>query len=69
MTIKVLKLGHSAQQIELPAGSTVQDALDKADMASEGYSLSINGLGVSSGAAVADGDIVTLVPKIEGGIV
>ncbi len=67
MKIKLLKLGHSAQQVELPAGSTIQEALDKADMETDGYSLSINGLGASAGAVVTDGDIITMVPKIEGG--
>jgi hypothetical protein len=30
MKVKVLKLGHSARECEIPAGSTVQDALDNA---------------------------------------
>ncbi len=67
MKIKVLKLGHSARQADLPAGSTVQDALNKADFDGTGYSLTINGLGCSTGAAVSEGDIVTMTPKIEGG--
>jgi sulfur carrier protein ThiS len=69
MKVKVLKLGHSAQQVELPAGSTVQDALDKADIDADGYSLSVNGLGVSAGAAVTDADVICLIPKIEGGTI
>ena len=67
MKIKVLKVGHSARQADVPAGSTVQDALNKADFGAQGYSLTINGLGCSTGAAVSDGDIVTMTPKIEGG--
>lgn len=68
MKVKLLKLGHSAHQVELPAGSTVQDALNKAEIGSTGYSLTINGLGASAGVALSDGDIVTMVPKIEGGL-
>jgi sulfur carrier protein ThiS len=67
MKIKILKLGHSARQSELPAGSTVLDALNKADFDAQGYSLTINGLGCSTGAAVSDADVICLVPKIEGG--
>jgi len=67
MKVKVLKLGHSARQADLPAGSTVSDVLAKADFAAQGYSLTINGLGCSTGASVSDGDIITMTPKIEGG--
>jgi len=67
MKVKVLKLGHSAREAEVPAGSTIQDALDKADFDPAGYSITINGLGASLGAAVSEGDIVTMTPKIEGG--
>jgi len=64
--VKVLKLGHSARQSEVPAGSTVSDVLAKADLDSTGYSVTANGLGVSLGAAVSDADVIYLVPKIEG---
>lgn len=67
MKVKVLKLGHSAREAEVPAGSTVSDVLAKADLDSTGYSLTCNGLGISLGAAVSDADVVCLVPKIEGG--
>lgn len=67
MRVKVLKLGHSTRESEVPAGSNVQNVLDKVDFDPAGYSVTINGLGASTSAAVSDGDIVTLVPKVEGG--
>jgi len=67
MRVKILKLGHSARQADLPAGSSVQDALNKADFDAQGYSVTANGLGISLGAAVSDADVICLVPKIEGG--
>ncbi|MCC6157017.1 MAG: MoaD/ThiS family protein [Deltaproteobacteria bacterium] len=67
MRVKVLKLGHSTRESEVPAGSNVQNVLDKVDFDPAGYSVTINGLGASLSAAVSDGDIVTLVPKVEGG--
>ena len=67
MKVKVLRLGHSAHELESASGSTVEEVLDKADVPSDGYSISINGLGAGLSAAVADGDVVTLVPKVEGG--
>ena len=67
MKIKVLKLGSATREADLPAGSTVSDALAKVDLESAGYSLTVNGLGASLGASLCDHDIVTLVPKVEGG--
>ena len=67
MKVKILRLGHSASHADAPEGSTVQDVLSQADMPSEGYSVTINGLGAGLTAGLADGDIVTLVPKVEGG--
>ena len=67
MQIKVLRLGHSAQVIEVPAGSSVNEALAQAEVPSAGYAISVNGLGAGSNTALGDGDVVTLVPKVEGG--
>jgi len=68
MRVKVLKLGHSTREADVPAGSNIENVLNKADFDPAGYSITINGLGAGLGAAVSDGDIVTLVPKVEGGI-
>lgn len=67
MKVKILRLGHSAQQTDAPEGSTIQEVLAQVRVPSDGYSVSINGLGASLTAGVADGDVVTLVPKVEGG--
>ena len=67
MKIKVLKLGSATREADLPAGSTVSDALAKVDLESSGYSLTVNGLGCGMGTSVSDHDIITLVPKVEGG--
>ena len=67
MKVKILRLGHSAHHTEAPEGSTVGDALELAGIPSEGYSLTVNGLGAGPGAGLVDGDVITLVPKVEGG--
>lgn len=68
MKVKILRLGHSATHADsVPEGSTVSDVLEQADVPSDGYSVSINGLGAALSAQVGDGDVVTLVPKVEGG--
>ena len=68
MHIKILRLGSATREVDIPAGSTVSDALAKAEMGSEGYSLTVNGLGASLGTSVCDADVVTMVGKIEGGL-
>ena len=67
MHIKILRLGSATREVDIPAGSTVTDALAKADLESAGYALSVNGLGAGLGTALNDHDVVVCTPKIEGG--
>ena len=67
MNIKVLRLGHSARHVEAAAGTTIGEVLEHEDLSSQGYALSVNGLGASNSTALAEGDVITLVPKVEGG--
>ena len=67
MKVKVLKLGSCAREVDAEANATVQEALDKAELPCQGYSVSVNGMGAGLSTALGEGDIVTLVPKIEGG--
>jgi sulfur carrier protein ThiS len=67
MKIKVLRLGHSAMVIEVPAGTPIEEALETHEIPRQGYSVSVNGLGAGPVTALGDGDVVTLVPKVEGG--
>ncbi len=67
MVTKVLKLGSCAVQVEIPSGATVLEALDKAGLPHGGHAISVNGLGAGLSTALGEGDIVTLVPKVEGG--
>ena len=68
MKVKVLKLGSCAREVDAEANATVSEALDKADLPSQGYSVSVNGMGAGLSTALGEGDIVTLVPKVEGGM-
>ena len=68
MRIKVLKLGSCAREVDAEANATVQEALEKAELPSQGYSVSVNGMGAGLSTALSEGDIVTLVPKVEGGM-
>ena len=50
MKIKVLRLGHSATVIEVPAGTPIEEALESNDIPRQGYSVSVNGLGAGPAA-------------------
>jgi len=65
--IKILMLGNSAQQIDVPEGSTLTDAFAAANLNTAGYSIMKNGSPANMITGVSEGDIVTLSPKIEGG--
>ena len=67
MNIKILRLGHSARHHEAAAGATVGEVLDAVDLPAAGHAISVNGLGASSTTALGDGDVLCLVPKVEGG--
>ena len=68
MKVKVLKLGSCAREVNAEVNATVQEALETAELPSQGYSVSVNGMGAGLSTALGEGDIVTLVPKVEGGM-
>ena len=68
MRVKILKLGSATREADIPAGSTIADALAKTDLEAAGYSLCVNGLGAGLGASLSEADIITMTPKIEGGV-
>lgn len=67
MKIKVLKLGQAAKELDIPAGTTVEEAINMSGFGYDGYSIALNGTGANLSAHVKEEDIVSLVPKIEGG--
>ncbi len=67
MQIKVLRLGHSARHVDIAAGATVGEVLAREDLPTQGYAISVNGLGASQTTVLSPDDVVTLVPKVEGG--
>ena len=68
-----------AQRLAVPAGTEVERivrlrtadeeplVLETAHLPTEGYSISLNGLGASREAVLGEGDVVTLIPKVVGG--
>lgn len=67
MKVRVLKLGHSAKEVEVAAGTTVEEALDQSGMETDGYSVTLNGVGAMLSAQLHEGDVIALTPKVEGG--
>ncbi len=65
MNVKILRLGHSATTVDVPAGTSIGEALESHSIPSQGYAISVNGLGASSHTGLSEGDVVTLVPKVE----
>jgi sulfur carrier protein ThiS len=68
MKIKVLKLGEAATEVEVPSGSTVADVITSANYQTAGYTRTLNGQMVFDSTKVSEGDVVTLAPKVEGGV-
>jgi sulfur carrier protein ThiS len=68
ISVKILKLGHASRTVEAKEGETVDSLLTRLRVPTGGHSLSVNAQAVATSTAVlADGDIVTLNPKVEGG--
>lgn len=67
VSVKVLKLGSSPVPVNVVEGSLIQDVLNSAGIDPHGYSISLNGLGATTGTSVENGDVITMNPKIEAG--
>jgi len=67
MRVKILKLGHSANLVDVDDGTTVEDAVAAAGHDHHGYSLNLNGLGTAPDAVLSEGDVVVVSPKVAGG--
>ena len=68
MKVKVLKLGQAAKELDIPAGTTVEEAINMSGFSIDGYSIALNGTGANLSAHVQEDNIISLVPKIEGGM-
>jgi sulfur carrier protein ThiS len=70
MTVKVLRLGHQAREIEVRRErATISDVLEANGIPSGGYSVTINGMNAAFDTEVAQGDVIALTPKVQGGLV
>ena len=67
MKIRILKLGSAAHEANVQDGATIGETIEAAGISPAGYSLTLNGMGTGPDTVVSDGDVVTMVPKVEGG--
>ena len=66
MFIKVAKLGSAVKEVMMDEGASVEQAVSAAGMSPTGYQVRVNGR--TPCGALRDGDTVTLVPAIKGGL-
>lgn len=67
ITVKVAKLGEVVKEVLLPAGATVEDAIEAADVDSDGFDLRVNGVRAVENTELSGGAMITLVPAVKGG--
>lgn len=67
MRVSILNLGKSKTEVEVTPGTTVQEALEKAGVDPGGRKISVNGINGSAAHELVQGDVITLLPKVEGG--
>lgn len=69
MKVKVIKLGHCSVSVDVPEGSHVEEVLEQAGVLYEKCSLQLDGVTTNSDAEVDGEDrVLTITPKVEGGI-
>lgn len=68
MRVKVLCLGRSAKEIEVPENTTVEAAIQQAGFPKDSsYTRHLNGSPCFDSDIVVDGAVLTLVPQVKGG--
>ena len=67
MHFKILNLGRSSTEVDVPPGATVQEALEKAGIDTGGRKITVNGINGSAAHELVPGDTIVLLPKVEGG--
>lgn len=69
MKIKVLCLGRSAKEIEVPENTTVEAAIMQSGFPKDSaYARHVNGSPAFDTDILQDGSVLTLVPQVKGGI-
>lgn len=68
MLVSVMKIGSKSVRVDVPNGTSVQGALEEAGYRVDGHTVAKNGTSCVLTAPVANGDTITLTPKVAGGL-
>ena len=66
LNVRIGTMPGRINEFALENGATVKEALEIADLATEGYQIKVNGEQVDEGKILSDGDLVLLVKQIKG---
>ncbi|MBI3954363.1 MAG: MoaD/ThiS family protein [Chloroflexi bacterium] len=67
--VRLVQLGKAIQSFRVPEGGTLEQALSMGDIATRGgMDIRVNGKKVALTYALQDGDLITVVPFIRGGV-
>lgn len=67
MLIKVARLGKKTEEFYLPNGSTIADLLKAGNYTNVTEEIRVNNVVRDRKYSLVNGDVVTLVPKVDGG--
>ena len=68
MKVKILCLGRSAKEIDVPEGTTVEQAIAQAEFPKDSsYTRHVNGSHCMDSDILHENDVLTLVPQVKGG--
>ena len=66
LNVRIGTMPGRINEFALENGATVKEALEIADLTTEGYQIKVNGEQVDEGKILSDGDLVLLVKQIKG---
>jgi sulfur carrier protein ThiS len=68
MDIRIVQLGKGIVRFAVRPGLTLADALAEVGIDAGGLDVRVNGKDVEATASLGPGDLVTLVPRVKGGL-
>lgn len=67
IAVRVVVLGRSVRRVVCPAGSTLARLLELSGVETAGRDVNVNGRPAEPSSTLADGDLVTVIPRVRGG--
>ncbi len=67
VAVTLMSYGQGQRRLEVPAATTVDQAVRLGGFQAEGRRVAVNGRKSGGGATLVEGDVVTLIPRVQGG--